>query len=98
MDVQGIYFNFLNLDQTVVSAKVKIHSDVSFSLENAKIWAIGNKGRINFENGNIVFDSGGVLVPTQYMVALVKFESNLFDTRNKSIFSFDSVYESRLVM
>ena len=93
-DTQGIYFNFLNLDQSVASAKITIHSDIPFSLDNARIWAFGNNGSINFENGNIVLDSGEGLSPNQYMVALVRFESNLFNTTNKSSSSFDNIYDS----
>lgn len=93
-DTQGIYFNFLNLDQSIGSARITIHSDTPFSLDNARIWAFGNNGSINFENGNIVLDSGGGLSSSQYMVALVRFESNLFNTTNKSSSSFDSIYDS----
>ena len=93
-DVQGIYFNFLNLDQPIENAKITIHSDIPFSLDNARIWAFGNNGSINFESGNIVLNSGGSLSSSQYMVALVRFESNLFNTVNKSSSSFDSVYNS----
>ena len=94
IDTQGIYFNFLNLDQLIGSAKITIHSDTPFSLDNAKIWAFGNSGSINFENGNIVLDSGGELSSSQYMVALVRFESNIFSTTNKSSSSFDNIYDS----
>ena len=94
IDTQGIYFNFLNLDQLIGSAKITIHSDTPFSLDNAKIWAFGNSGSINFENGNIVLDSGGELSSSQYMVALVRFESNIFNTTNKSSSSFDNIYDS----
>lgn len=45
-DTQGIYFNFLNLDQSVNSVKITIRSDMAFSLDNAKIWAFGNNGTI----------------------------------------------------
>ena len=93
-DTQGIYFNFLNLNQSIGSAKITIHSDTPFSSDNARIWAFGNNGSINFENGNIVLDSGGSLSSRQYMVALVRFESNLFNTTNKSSSSFDSIYDS----
>lgn len=93
-DTQGIYFNFLNLDQSIGRAKITIHSDTTFSLDNARIWAFGNNGSINFENGNIILDSGGGLSSSQYMVALVRFGSNLFNTTNKSSSSFDSVYDS----
>lgn len=93
-DTQGIYFNFLNAGQFVGSAKITIHSDIPFSLDNARIWAFGNDGSIHFENGHIVLNSLGNLSSSQYMVALVRFQSNLFNTTNKSDSSFDSVYDS----
>lgn len=93
-DTQGIYFNFLNLDQSVGDAKIKIHSNIPFSLDNARIWAFGNSGSINFEDGMIVLDSGDGLLSNQYMVALVRFESNLFNTSNISSNSFDDIYDS----
>ena len=95
-DTQGFYFNFLNLEQYVAKAKVTIHSDIPFSLDNARIWAFGNNGTINFVDGNIVLDSGGALSSSQYMVGLVRFETNLFKTTNSSGESFDDVYDSAM--
>lgn len=95
-DTQGIYFNFLNLKQYIGNAKITIHSDYSFSLDNARIWAFGNKGTINFENGNIVLNSNRSLNEEQYMTVLVRFEKNLFDTSNISPMSFDDAYDSAM--
>lgn len=95
-DTQGIYFNFLNLDQSVDNAKIIIHSDIPFSLDNSRIWAFGNNGSINFEDGKIVLESGGFLSKSQYMVGLVRFETNLFNTSNSSSKSFDDVYDSAM--
>ena len=95
-DTQGIYFNFLNLDQAVSNAKITIHSDKVFSLDNARIWGFGNNGTTTFENGKIVLNSNGHLSPSQYMVALVRFESNLFNTNNTSSKSFDDIYDSAM--
>lgn len=95
-DTQGIYFNFLNLDQSVDNAKIIIHSDIPFSLDNSRIWAFGNNGSINFEDGKIVLESGGFLSKSQYMVGLVRFETNLFNTSNSSSKSFDDVYDSAI--
>ena len=95
-DVQGFYFNFLNLGQYVAKAKVTIRSDIPFSLDNARIWAFGNNGTINFVDGKIVLDSGGALSSSQYMVGLVRFETNLFKTTNSSGESFDEVYASAM--
>lgn len=93
-DTQGIYFNFLNIDQAVGKATISIHSDTQFSLDNARIWAFGNDGSINFVEGCIVLDSGGRLSSNQYMVALVRFQSNIFTTSNTSNKSFDDIYDS----
>ena len=93
-DTQGIYFNFLNLDQVVGEATVSIHADTPFSLDNARIWAFGNDGSINFVEGCIALDSGGSLSSSQYMVALVRFQSNIFTTSNTSNKSFDDIYDS----
>lgn len=95
-DTQGIYFNFLNLDQPVSNAKISIRADGAFSLDNAKIWAFGNNGTINFVEGKIILESGGLLSSSQYMVGLVRFESNLFETNNISSKSFDDVYDSAM--
>ena len=94
-DTQGIYFNFLNLDQEISdNTKIVIHSNIPFSFDNAKIWSFGNNGSINFDNGNIVIDSGGRLLANQYIVGLIKFESNLFNTNSNSSISFDDIYNS----
>ena len=95
-DTQGIYFNFINLDQNIANAKIVIHSEQPFSLDNARIWAFGNDGTINFVDGNIVLESGGKLSSSQYMVALVRFETNLFNTTNISDKSFDDIYDSAM--
>ena len=93
-DTQGIYFNFLNIDQVVGEAIISIHSNTPFSLDNARIWAFGNDGSINFVEGCIALDSGGRLSSSQYMVALVRFQSNIFTTSNTSNKSFDDIYDS----
>ena len=95
-DTQGIYFNLLDLEQEVYNAKIVIHSDYNFSLDNARIWAFGNNGTINFKDGKIVLESGGNLSIKQYMVALVRFEENIFNTSNISNMSFDDVYDSAM--
>lgn len=95
-DAQGIYFNFLNLDQYVGEVKITIRSDVAFSEENAKIWAFGYDGEVNFKDGKIVLDSGGFLADYEYMVGLIKFESDLFNTSGSSNQSFDEIYNSAM--
>lgn len=91
-DKQGIYINFLKLDNDVGNVRINIHSDTKFFEDNAKIWAFGNNGTIHFVDGNIVLESGGRLTKSQYIVGLIKLESNLFNTKSKINKSFDDVY------
>ena len=79
-DAQTIYFSFMpeDMNPSPKSVKITIDSDTELTEENAKIWAYGYDGEINFENGNIVMDSDGRLYSSEYMVALVKFEENIF--------------------
>lgn len=93
-DCQGIYFNFLKLNQDVNEVVIKIHCNNNLLVENSKIWSYGYKGTINFENGDIVLDSKGKLSKSQYMVGLIKFENNIFSTNNKSDLSFEDVKKS----
>ena len=95
-DNQGVYFNFLNLDQTIVNATITIHSDIPFSLDNARIWGFGNNGEINFESDKIVFKSNGTLNSDDYMTALVRFQTDLFETNNTSYKSFDDIYNEAM--
>ena len=78
------------------NAVITICSDQKFSLENARIWAFGNNGSINFEDGNICIESEGLLNASEYMVGLVRFEENLFNTQNISTKTFDEIYESAM--
>ena len=95
-DTQGIYFNFLNMDFVVYNAKITIHSDFPFSLENSRIWAFGTEGEINFIDGNIVFYTTNVLSKSDYMVVMARFQSNIFNTTNNINESFDQVYDDAM--
>ena len=95
-DTQGIYFNFLDLGQRVENAKIIIHSDIPFSLDNSRIWAFGNDGSITMLDGQIILSSEGVLSSSQYMVGLVRFEENIFSNLETSNLSFDNVYEQAM--
>lgn len=94
-DNQGIYFNFLSSIKAVDSVKITIHSDESFSLDNAKIWDFGNNGEINFKDGKIVLTAKN-LTESQYIVGLVRFEHNIFNISNITSESFDDVYDSAM--
>lgn len=92
-DSQGIYFNFLNIDQNVSEVTISITSDYEFSSENTQIWGFGYDGTVLFENGTIEFKTTDSLSSSDYVVGLIKFEENLFTSFVSSSMSFDEVYE-----
>ena len=92
-DNQGLYFNFLNLNQEVGKVKITIHADFLISLDNTRIWSFGNNGTINFDNGKIVMESKSGLTSSQYVVIMVKFNENVFSTTSISSKSFDNIYD-----
>ncbi len=91
-DKQGIYFNFLNLNQKVGYASIVIHSHFPISIDNTRIWSFGNNGTINFQDDKIVMETGGLLQSNQYIVIMARFNENYFDTSNNSNKSFDDIY------
>ena len=92
-DTQGIYFRFIHFDFSIDDVKIKVHSDTPFSLDNSRIWAFGYNGKDVFEDGNIMMYSDGTLYSSEYMTLLVRFESNIFNTSNKSDKSFDDIHD-----
>lgn len=95
-DTQGIYFNFLKMDSLIYNAKITIHSDFPFSLENSRIWAFGTEGEINFIDGNIVFSATNLMPGSDYMVVMARFQSNIFNTTNNINESFDQIYDDAM--
>ena len=96
-DTQGIYFTFIDMEQYIGNAKITIHSDTSFSIEdNVKIWAFGYDGNISIVDGNIVLESNGSLSSSSYMSGLIRFETNMFTKPKESTKSFDDVYEDAM--
>lgn len=92
-DVEGIYYSFLQMDMRVNDVKIVIHSDIPFSLNNTRIWGLGYSGEIVFDNGNIILTTSGVLNPANRMVALVRFNDNIFKTSLTIGKSFDDIYD-----
>lgn len=97
-DAQGVYFSLMpkEMDQSPSSVVITITSDYEFSVENAKIWAFGYDGNINFVDGAIIMDSGGRLRSSGYMTALVKFEEDYFNTENRVRKPFDDIYNEAM--
>jgi uncharacterized membrane protein YgcG len=82
------------MEQSPRSVVITVSSDYgAFNIETAKIWAFGYKGRIVFQDGHIVMDSQGMLLSSQYMVLLVKFERDFFETGSHIPESFDDILQ-----
>ena len=96
VDNQGIYFNLLNIDQTVDKVNIEISSDIPFSLDNAKIWGFGYKGNVEFINGKILMKPSNKLKDNQYMVLLVRFDKDIFDIETLTNKSFDDIYNEAM--
>ena len=94
-DTQGIYFNLLNLDQNVGNVNVTISSYNGLNINNSKIWGFGYDGDIIFSNNKIIMNSK-YLSSSEYMVLLMRFEDNYFNTDNISKKSFDKVYKEAM--
>lgn len=95
-DYQGIYFNLLNIDQSVGHVTINITSEIPFSEQNSKIWSFGYNGTIHFINDVIVLETN-YLSSYDYMVALVKFENDYFTTSKASSKTFDEIYEEAMI-
>jgi hypothetical protein len=99
-DAQGVYFSLMprEMDQSPRSVIITISSDYgSFNEETAKIWGFGYTGQVVFQDGNIVMNSNGSLSSSQYMVLLVKFEKDYFDTGSHVSASFSDVLQQAMV-
>ena len=97
-DIQGIYFNFLKLSQSVDSVKIRIHSAVPFTPDDTQIWAFGYHGEIVFDvEGDILMNCTSGLSSTDYMVALIRFNEATFSTENTSNRSFDDIFQEALI-
>ena len=74
-DSDMIYWQFVNKNLSSAPKTVKVtisKAEGKFDNANAKIWAFGNKGKIEFLNGKIVFNSLSGLSSSNYVTVLVK--------------------------
>ena len=74
-DSDMIYWQFVNKGLSAAPGEVKLtitKGEGSFDNTNSKIWAFGNKGTIEFSDGNIVFNSLTGLTSSNYVTVLVQ--------------------------
>ena len=89
-DSDMVFWKFVNDRLNAPPKEVKITiSKVGgkFDNTNAKIWAFGNKGKIEFSNGNIVFTSLAGLSKSNYVTILTQINKGDFasgETINKN--------------
>ena len=74
-DSDMIFWKFVNDGLSAAPKEVKItisKEEGKFDNTNSKIWAFGNKGKIEFLDGNIVFNSLTGLTSSNYVTVLVQ--------------------------
>ena len=97
-DIQGIYFNFLDIDQPVNECYIRIRSNTKLSLDNSRIWSFGYDGDSIFKNGSIQFISNKSISKSQYIVGLIRFQEKIFNVNYKNNDkTFDDIYDSAMV-
>ena len=80
-DSDMIYWQFVNKGLSAAPGEVKLtifKEDGKFDDTNSKIWAFGNKGKIEFLDGKIVFESLTGLTSSNYVTVLVKLNKGDF--------------------
>jgi len=85
-DSDMVFWKFVNDDLEAPPQKVKItitKEQGKFDNTNSKIWAFGNKGKIVFDNGNIVFESLTSLSRSNYVTVLIQINKGEFTTGEK---------------
>ena len=74
-DSDMIFWKFVNDKLSAPPKEVKVtisKEEGKFENTNSKIWAFGNKGKIEFIDGNIIFNSLNSLSSSNYVTILVK--------------------------
>ncbi len=74
-DSDMIFWKFVNDGLSAAPKEVKItisKEEGKFDNTNSKIWAFGNKGKIEFIDGNIIFNSLNSLSSSNYVTILVQ--------------------------
>lgn len=80
-DSDMIYWQFVNKGLSASPGEVKLtisKEDGKFDETNSKIWAFGNKGKIEFLDGKIVFESLTGLTSSNYVTVLVQLNKGDF--------------------
>ena len=92
-DSQLIYWQFVNSDLASMTDKVyiKIHADHKFS-DNLDVWGYGNYGGYAYVYDGYIEISNDNLGSGDYMVGLVKFDKDTFNTNNIKANDFNYYY------
>ena len=80
-DSDMVFWKFVNDGLSAAPKEVKVtisKAEGKFDNTNAKIWAFGNKGKIEFLDGNIVFTSLSALSGSNYVTVLTQLNKGEF--------------------
>lgn len=85
-DSDMLFWKFVNdnLKEGPKNVEVVISKeDSKFSSKNSKIWAFGSKGKIEFVDGNIVFNSSEKIRENNYVTILSRIDKGYFKSGEK---------------
>lgn len=92
-DADIIYWNLLDSIKPVPSnVEIVMHADEAFS-DDLDVWGYGNYGGLAYVADGKIYLSNDSLSSSDYMVALVKFPLNTFNTTNTLDGNFDDYFK-----
>ena len=81
-DQQGINYAFISdMALNVGNVTIRVSGITPYSKDNAKIWAFGYSGSVNFDNGSVVLNTDSL--NSNKMQLLMGLESNAYASPNK---------------
>lgn len=92
-DADIIYWNLLDSMKPVPgNVEIVMHADEAFS-DDLDVWGYGNYGGLAYVADGKIYLSNDSLSSSDYMVALVKFPLNTFNTTNTLDGNFDDYFK-----
>lgn len=94
-DAQALFWQFVNYDMSNPPEQVRLRVTTDFPIteENARIWAFGFRGTIHFVEGGVLAETNKPLRSSNYVTALIVFDTGTFSTTARDPRSFSELQE-----
>lgn len=91
-DVQGLnYAFFSDMDLNVNYAKVTLSSEYSFDKGNSQIWAFGYRGKVYYQDGDVILESDSSIGHDGQMQLLMRVDEGMFQGALKKHGDFQKI-------